>query len=91
MDQVFKPEIKDRWNMETIVDKEREIPVAFNVDVVVAGGGPAGVGAAIAAAREGAETLLVERYGHLGDRSIDRLQYTVLVLRFFQKNQHVSL
>jgi hypothetical protein len=30
------------------------------------GGGPAGCGAAIAAARNGAKTVLVERYGHLG-------------------------
>ena len=35
-------------------------------DVVVVGGGPAGAVAAIAAARQGASTLLVERYGYLG-------------------------
>lgn len=35
-------------------------------DVVVIGGGPAGVMAAVAAARQGAKTLLVERYGYLG-------------------------
>ncbi|MFK7692497.1 FAD-dependent oxidoreductase [Paenibacillus sp. HJGM_3] len=35
-------------------------------DVLVAGGGPAGIAAAVAAAREGARTLLVERYGFLG-------------------------
>ncbi len=35
-------------------------------DVIVCGGGPAGVGAAIAAGRAGARTLLIERLGHLG-------------------------
>jgi hypothetical protein len=35
-------------------------------DVIVAGGGPAGFGAALAAARSGASTLLIERYGYLG-------------------------
>lgn len=36
------------------------------VDVLVVGGGPAGVAAAIAASRAGASTILVERYNHLG-------------------------
>ena len=35
-------------------------------DVIVAGGGPAGVCAAVAAARQGARTALIERYGILG-------------------------
>ena len=52
--------------MKTITEPAREIPVFKEVDVVVAGGGPAGVNAAIAAARNGAKTLLVERYGYLG-------------------------
>lgn len=38
----------------------------MNPDVLVIGGGSAGVAAAIAAARQGAETLLVERHGYLG-------------------------
>ena len=52
--------------MKTITEPSREIPVVKEVDVVVAGGGPAGVNAAIAASRGGAKTLLVERYGYLG-------------------------
>lgn len=38
----------------------------MNYDIVVAGGGPAGIGAAIAAARNGAKTLLVEGTNCLG-------------------------
>jgi len=52
--------------MQTLTEQAREIPVRADVDVVVAGGGPSGVNAAIAAARNGASTLLVERYGYLG-------------------------
>jgi FAD dependent oxidoreductase len=44
----------------------RELEVAADVDVLVAGGGPAGLAAAVAAARGGARTLLVEQYGYLG-------------------------
>lgn len=52
--------------MKMITEPARKIPVVYEVDVVVAGGGPAGIAAAIAAARNGAKTLLVERYGYLG-------------------------
>ena len=50
----------------TIEEPARQIAVIDEVDVLVAGGGPAGIAAALAAAREGARTLLVERYGYLG-------------------------
>lgn len=49
-----------------IIEPQREIPVKDNVDVLVVGGGSAGVTAAIAAARCGAKTLVIERYGFLG-------------------------
>jgi hypothetical protein len=51
---------------KTIKEPAREIKVCREADVVVVGGGPAGVGAAVAAARNGAKTVLLERYGHLG-------------------------
>jgi hypothetical protein len=47
----------------------RDIPVFAETDVLIVGGGPAGCAAAIAAARTGAEVLLLERYGHLGGLS----------------------
>lgn len=44
----------------------REIPVEENIDVLVAGGGPAGYSAAISAARLGARVVLIEMHGFLG-------------------------
>lgn len=44
----------------------RPVPIADRVDVLVCGGGVAGIAAAVAAARNGAKTLLVERAGFLG-------------------------
>jgi len=43
-----------------------EVPVVAETDVLVAGGGPGGCAAAIAAARNGAKVMLIERYGSLG-------------------------
>ena len=50
----------------SIIEPQRATPILGEYDVVVLGGGPAGITAATAAAREGASTLLVERYGFLG-------------------------
>ena len=51
---------------ESVRIPEAQVPVAEQVDVLVVGGGPAGAAAAICAARSGANTMLVERYGYLG-------------------------
>ena len=52
--------------MKWITEAERKTPVVDNVDVLVCGGGVAGVAAAVAAARNSAKVLLIERYGFLG-------------------------
>ena len=51
---------------QTVAEVARETPVAAGADVLVVGGGAAGVSAAVAAARSGARVTLVERYAHLG-------------------------
>lgn len=48
------------------MEPARQTPVHGEYDVVVLGGGPAGMAAAVAAARAGRKTILVERYGFLG-------------------------
>ena len=52
--------------MKTIIEENKEIEVISCPDVLVIGGGPAGIGAAIAAARMGVNTMLIERYGFVG-------------------------
>ena len=49
-----------------VMQPARELPVLDETDVLVVGGGSAGVVAAIAARRAGAKVTLVERYGHFG-------------------------
>lgn len=49
-----------------IEEEEKSIPILEQVDVLVVGGGPSGIAAAMGAAREGVKTMLVERYGCFG-------------------------
>ena len=49
--------------MRQIEELSRVTPVMAETDVLVVGSGPGGFSAALAAAREGGDTMLVERYG----------------------------
>ncbi len=52
--------------MRTIEEGPRTTPVLCETDVLVVGGGPGGLAAAVSAAREGAHTTLLDRYGCFG-------------------------
>ena len=52
--------------IRTITEPAKEVPVAREVDVVVAGAGVSGVFAALGAAKAGALVLLTDRFGQIG-------------------------
>ncbi len=66
--------------MKTVSEPARDTPVLAETDVLVVGGGSAGVAAAVAAAREGADVMLVERYGQLGGLATGGLIILLLTL-----------
>jgi glycine/D-amino acid oxidase-like deaminating enzyme len=63
-----------------IAEPARRTPVKAHTEVLVVGGGTAGVSAAVAAAREGAEVVLVERLGYLGGLATGGLIILLLTL-----------
>ncbi|MBL0930570.1 MAG: FAD-dependent oxidoreductase [Alphaproteobacteria bacterium] len=73
----------------TIREPAKDLRVAGQYDVVVCGGGPAGLIAAVAAARNGAKTLLIERYGFVGGMSTSALVTPISEFRHFGK-QHIG-
>ena len=68
--RVIGPSMQDvpsaRMEGGRVIQPARELPVFHTADVVVVGGGAAGFGAAVAAARTGAKVAMIERYGSLG-------------------------
>lgn len=55
--------------MEYFTEKEQNLPIIDEYDILVLGGGPAGVSASVSASRLGAKVGIVERYGYLGGQA----------------------
>jgi heterodisulfide reductase subunit A-like polyferredoxin len=53
-------------NGKFVVEQKRKVPIVEDIDILVVGGGMAGVGAAVAAGRMGLKTIIVEYFGCLG-------------------------
>jgi glycine/D-amino acid oxidase-like deaminating enzyme len=79
------PVLKRPPKPDTLMLPVREAQRAARCDVLVVGGGPAGIGAAIAASEAGADTILVERYGFLGGNATAAL---VMPLMSFHTQRH---
>ena len=75
-----RPEVMATVQIQTIEEPARALPVRRECEVLVIGGGPAGIAAATAAARNNADTVLVERYGGLGGLATGGLIILLLTL-----------
>jgi hypothetical protein len=69
---------------------EQRVPLIAECDVLVVGGGAAGMSAAIAARRQGADVILVERYGYLGGLASGGLIVLLLTLDDGDGNQVIA-
>jgi hypothetical protein len=74
----------------TIPEPNKTIDVVRECDVVVAGGGPGGIGAAVSAARNGADTVLIERYGCLGGMATGGLVTIIPCLSDFNGTMQIG-
>ena len=82
--------MKQRSVTRTIPEPNKEVRVVDECDVVVVGGGPGGIGAAVAAARNGADTILIERYGYLGGMGTGGLVTIIPCLSDFDGNMQIG-
>lgn len=58
--------MSDKVKLEYLVEPQKRVPLIFDVDVAIAGAGITGLFAAIASGRNGAQTVLIDRFGSLG-------------------------
>ena len=82
MPALARPSIETRLELPP-----RQARLAAETDVLVVGGGPAGIGAAVGAADAGARVVLAERYGFLGGNATAAL---VMPLMSFHTQQPVA-
>jgi NAD(P)H-dependent FMN reductase len=75
----------------SILLAERRVPVIAEADVVVVGGGSAGIAAAVSSARSGARTVMVERYGFLGGNATSASVGTICGLYLREADGFVSV
>ena len=83
--------VEDHLKVEGYVkEPSHRIPVVLSADVVVVGGGPGGVAAAISAAREGASVCLIEKTSYLGGLWTGGLVLPVLATHARDKSGNYS-
>jgi flavin-dependent dehydrogenase len=83
--------MKERLPIDmTVHEPASEISVCRVADVVVVGGGPAGFSAAVAAARHGVSTILLERYGHLGGLATGGLVMVIMPMSDGTNEQQIA-
>ena len=75
----------------TMLEPARRVPVLGYFDVVVAGGGPAGIGAAVAAARRGVKVLLLEQTACLGGMGTAGLVPSLAPYSHFERPLHTGI
>ncbi|MBN1421079.1 MAG: FAD-dependent oxidoreductase [Planctomycetes bacterium] len=80
-DLLVTPPARSAPSSDDVLEPARRIPVAYDADVVVAGGGFSGIAAALAAARQGARTVLIERQGTVGGSFGPGMHFQSIFLR----------
>jgi ribulose 1,5-bisphosphate synthetase/thiazole synthase len=73
---MVNPAFAPLWKLQS-GPPETGLPLFASVDVLVAGGGPAGVAAATVAAEAGKSVLIVERYGFFGGAAVAGMSGTI--------------
>jgi hypothetical protein len=66
--------------MDRVLEPQHEVPVFAEADVIVVGGGPAGIGASLAAAHNGAKVVLIDKFGGLGGMQSQAMSSTFSLL-----------